>query len=211
MGLALTGLLQVDNTAPTIQLTETDVPNAKHRIIASGGVLYIQVEDGDGTTDGDLYLTGMNSADARLVAIRAVTTTMNGNLEVTGSITSDTGLLAGADAAAGAIGTYVWATHAASGTATAQFVLGTTYAGTALYPAGFGSFNASAGTAGTTKYSSGSAIASNLSANISSAVSSTDGSTGAVLAFSFAVLAVLGSIGLSTSGCNNGISPLILT
>ena len=59
---------------------------------------------------------------------------------------------------AGAIGTYVWATHAASATTTQQFVLGTTYAGTGLYPAGFGSAGASTTTAGTTKYASGQAI-----------------------------------------------------
>ena len=59
---------------------------------------------------------------------------------------------------AGAVGTYVWATHAASDTTTQQFVLGTTYAGTGLYPAGFGSASANTATAGTTKYTSGNAI-----------------------------------------------------
>ena len=58
---------------------------------------------------------------------------------------------------AGAIGTYVWATLAASDVAAAQFIFGTTYAGTSLYPAGFASLSAVLAT-GVVKYSSGNPI-----------------------------------------------------
>jgi hypothetical protein len=64
----------------------------------------------------------------------------------------------GGSTTAGAVGTYVWATPAASDLQAAQFVFGSTYAGTGLYPAGFASLAASTTTAGTVKYTSGNAI-----------------------------------------------------
>jgi hypothetical protein len=64
----------------------------------------------------------------------------------------------GGSTTAGAVGTYIWASPVSSSTADPQFVLGTTYAGTGLYPAGFASNNASTTTAGTTKYVAGNAI-----------------------------------------------------
>jgi len=63
----------------------------------------------------------------------------------------------GASTTAGAIGTYVWATLTGSDVAAAQFIFGTTYAGTSLYPAGFASAAAIVAT-GTVKYSSGNSI-----------------------------------------------------
>tara|TARA_R110000764_G_scaffold208495_1_gene294160 strand:+ start:197 stop:775 length:579 start_codon:yes stop_codon:yes gene_type:complete len=88
--LTLTDQLEVENASPSIRLRETDIPNAQHRIIASSGGLYIQAEDTDGTTDGDLYLTGMNSQDARLIDMRAATVTMTNDLEVTGDVQAAT-------------------------------------------------------------------------------------------------------------------------
>ena len=77
----------LSSTAPTFYLAETDTSN-QHRIIATGGSLYIQAADSDGTTDGDLHLTGYTNADLNLLNIKAVTTAMNGNIAATGSVTA---------------------------------------------------------------------------------------------------------------------------
>tara|TARA_R110002096_G_scaffold76147_2_gene180237 strand:+ start:24 stop:377 length:354 start_codon:yes stop_codon:yes gene_type:complete len=58
---------------------------------------------------------------------------------------------------AGAVGTYVWATSAASNTQAPQFIFGNTFAGTGLFPAGLASLSAATATNGM-KYSSGNAI-----------------------------------------------------
>ena len=58
----------------------------------------------------------------------------SGNIVATGSITSDTGLLAGAGAAAGAVGTYAFLIRN-----TAYVVFGSTYGGGGLRPAGLSS------------------------------------------------------------------------
>ena len=83
------GNIIASGTEPFIRISETDT-SAQHRIISSNGALFIQAEDSDGTTDGDMYLTGMNSQDARLITLRAVTVTMNGDLEVDGDVQAAT-------------------------------------------------------------------------------------------------------------------------
>lgn len=134
--LTLTDQLEVENASPSIRLRETDFPNAQHRIIASNGGLYIQAEDADGTTDGDLYLTGMNSQDARLIDMRAATVTMTNDLEVTGDVqaatfTGDGSALTGVGGSttAGDVGTYAFVARASS---TAHSI-GDTVAGSNLF------------------------------------------------------------------------------
>ena len=83
--LDVTGTLSVSSTQPVINLVETDTSN-QHRILAAGGSLYIQAADSDGTTDGDMHLTGYTNADLNLLNIKAVTTAVNGNLTVSGGI-----------------------------------------------------------------------------------------------------------------------------
>lgn len=85
--ITTTGTLTVSSTAPTLLLAETDTSN-QHRIIATGGSLYIQAADSDGTTDGDLHLTGYTNADLNLLNIKALTTAMNGDLTATGTVTA---------------------------------------------------------------------------------------------------------------------------
>jgi len=90
----INGNLSVSSAVPVINLLETDTSN-QHRIIATGGSLYIQAQDSDGTNDGDLHLTGYVNADLNLLNIKAVTTAMNGNLTVTGTVTGDGSTLTG--------------------------------------------------------------------------------------------------------------------
>ena len=79
--LVATGTLSVSSTQPVINLVETDTSN-QHRIIGSDGSLYIQAQDSDGTTDGDMHLTGYFNTDLNLLNIKAVTTAMNGNVGI---------------------------------------------------------------------------------------------------------------------------------
>ena len=58
---------------------------------------------------------------------------------------------------AGAVGTYVWATSAASTAQAPQFIFGNTFAGTGLFPAGLASLSVGTST-NAMKYSSGNAI-----------------------------------------------------
>ena len=81
------GGVTLSGTEPKLYISETDT-SASHRIVSSGGALYIQAEDSDGTSDGDLHLTGMLNQDLNLLNIKAVTTAMNGNLTATGTVTS---------------------------------------------------------------------------------------------------------------------------
>ena len=83
----INGTLSVSSATPVINLLETDTSN-QHRIIATGGSFYIQAQDSDGTNDGDLHLTGYLNDDLNLLNIKAVTTAMNGNLTVTGTVVS---------------------------------------------------------------------------------------------------------------------------
>ena len=69
----------------------------------------------------------------------------------------DSGVELGAPTTAGSVGTYVLATLEASHLAAAQFIFGTTYAGTSLYPAGFATQSA-IDSYGAVKYSSGNPI-----------------------------------------------------
>ena len=87
--LDVNGNITASGTDPTIYINETDT-SANHRIISSAGALYIQAEDSDGTSDGDLHLTGMNNNDLRLLNIKAVDTDINGNLSVTNRVTATT-------------------------------------------------------------------------------------------------------------------------
>tara|TARA_R110002153_G_scaffold246628_1_gene402507 strand:+ start:221 stop:574 length:354 start_codon:yes stop_codon:yes gene_type:complete len=58
---------------------------------------------------------------------------------------------------AGAVGTYVWATSAASNVQAPQFIFGNTFAGTGLFPAGFASLSVGTST-DSMKYTSGNPI-----------------------------------------------------
>ena len=87
--LDVNGNITASGTDPTIYINETDT-SANHRILSSAGALYIQAEDSDGTSDGDLHLTGMNNNDLRLLNIKAVDTDINGNLSVTNRVTATT-------------------------------------------------------------------------------------------------------------------------
>ena len=77
--LEVAGDVTVSGTDPIIYIKETD-NSAEHRIMSSGGALYIQAEDSDGTTDGDLHLTGWGNNDLSLLNIKAVNTELNGRL-----------------------------------------------------------------------------------------------------------------------------------
>ena len=77
----LNGDLSVSSATPVINILETDTGN-QHRILGTGGSLYIQAQDSDGTSDGDMHLTGYLNADLNLLNIKAVTTAMSGNLTV---------------------------------------------------------------------------------------------------------------------------------
>ena len=77
--LDVSGDVTVSGTDPIIYIKETD-NSAEHRIMSSGGALYIQAEDSDGTTDGDLHLTGWGNNDLSLLNIKAVNTELNGRL-----------------------------------------------------------------------------------------------------------------------------------
>ena len=79
------GDVTLSGTEPKLYISETDT-SSSHRIVSSGGALYIQAEDSDGTSDGDLHLTGMLNADLNLLNIKAATTAMNGNITVTGTV-----------------------------------------------------------------------------------------------------------------------------
>ena len=48
----------------------------------------------------------------------------------------------GGSTTAGAVGTYLWGTTVNSSTARPQFIFGSTYAGSGIYPAGFGASSA---------------------------------------------------------------------
>tara|TARA_R110000822_G_scaffold16510_1_gene56041 strand:+ start:245 stop:709 length:465 start_codon:yes stop_codon:yes gene_type:complete len=63
----------------------------------------------------------------------------------------------GGSTTAGAVGTYVWATSAASNAQAPQFIFGNTFAGTGLFPAGLASLSVGIDT-NSMKYSSGNAI-----------------------------------------------------
>lgn len=82
-------------------------------------------EIGSAVTSGVLY----NTTEKFSIEDAGVT--------VAGTVTSDTGLIVGVGVAAGAVGSYVWASTIPSNQAAIQFTFGTTYAGTDLYPAGF--------------------------------------------------------------------------
>ena len=79
--LDVNGNITASGTDPTIYINETDT-SANHRILSSAGALYIQAEDSDGTSDGDLHLTGMNNNDLSLLNIKAVNTTLNGQVGI---------------------------------------------------------------------------------------------------------------------------------
>ena len=92
------GNIIASGTGPFIRISETDT-SANHRIISAGGALYIQAMDSDGTTDGDMYLTGYNNDDLRQLSIKAVSTTLNGTVTATsyaGDGSALTGIAAGA-------------------------------------------------------------------------------------------------------------------
>tara|TARA_R110001632_G_scaffold45016_2_gene114472 strand:+ start:1636 stop:2022 length:387 start_codon:yes stop_codon:yes gene_type:complete len=73
-----------------------------------------------------------------------------------GSLTIN-GSSVGGSTDAGAVGTYIWATSAASTAQAPQFIFGNTFAGTGLFPAGLASLAANADT-DSIKYTSGNAI-----------------------------------------------------
>ena len=73
-----------------------------------------------------------------------------------GSVTID-GAAVGGSTTAGAVGTYVWATSAASTAQAPQFIFGNTFAGTGLFPAGLASLAVNTDT-NSMKYTSGNAI-----------------------------------------------------
>ena len=72
--------LFVSGPNPVINIVETGVN--QHRILGTGGSLYIQAQDSDGTTDGDIHLTGYNNNDLGLLRIKAANTTISGDLTI---------------------------------------------------------------------------------------------------------------------------------
>jgi len=72
--------LFVTGPNPVITITETGVN--QHRIIGIGGTLYIQAQDSDGTSDGDMHLTGYLNATLNLLNIKAANTTITGDLTI---------------------------------------------------------------------------------------------------------------------------------
>jgi len=109
----------------------------------------------DGSPDLNLTTVGATSViDMQVDGTRVGRFSASG-LDVDGTVTATA---FSSSTTAGAVGTYVWATSAASDLQAAQFVFGTTYAGTGLYPAGFASLVASEATTGTVKYTSSNAI-----------------------------------------------------
>jgi len=72
--------LFVSGPNPVINIVETGVN--QHRILGTGGSLYIQAQDSDGTTDGDMHLTGYNNNDLGLLRIKAANTTITGDVTI---------------------------------------------------------------------------------------------------------------------------------
>ena len=88
--LEVTGAIKATSAAPSLILFETDQAHTNgHRIRAGAGVLEIQAEDADGTTDGDIQLEGWGGASLRLLTLRATDTTITGDVAVSGGLTAN--------------------------------------------------------------------------------------------------------------------------
>lgn len=73
-------VIRIQGTSPILYIKETDT-SAQHRILSAGGSLYIQAQDSDATSDGDMYLTGYSGADANLIQLE----TANFDVQVGGT------------------------------------------------------------------------------------------------------------------------------
>ena len=92
--------LNLQDTSPRILLTDTDGTNQWTSISEGGGnTFYISRND---ATKGQHIFQQVAGSDYT----EAMRINTSGNVQITGSITSDTGLLAGAGASVGAVGTY---------------------------------------------------------------------------------------------------------
>lgn len=87
--LDVAGGIKATSGAPFLTLFEDDQAHTNgHRIRASAGVLEIQAEDSDGTTDGDIQIEGWGGASLRLLTLRATNTNVTGDLDVAGDLTA---------------------------------------------------------------------------------------------------------------------------
>lgn len=84
--LTLDDTLTIDGAAPAINISETDIPNS-HRIFASGGNLFFQAQDTDGTNDGTIVMSGYFAAAAKLIQASTSQFTVTGNSSVNGNST----------------------------------------------------------------------------------------------------------------------------
>lgn len=92
------------------------------------------VSTGEPLADGVIDTTDING-------VTATATEINYLDGVTSNIQTQIDNSGGASTTYGDVGTYVWGRRAFSGAAQAQFVAGSTYAGSTLYPAGFATPN----------------------------------------------------------------------
>jgi hypothetical protein len=87
--LDVAGSIKATSAAPSVQLFEDDQSHTNgHRIRAFDGVLEIQAEDADGTTDGDINIEGYGGAALRLLTLRATNTNVTADLDVAGDLTA---------------------------------------------------------------------------------------------------------------------------
>jgi hypothetical protein len=140
----------VNDIVEVVAWASYDVANVA--TAGQGALADSAVQPGDSLDAGDLINALPAISGAALTSLNSAS--LSGALPaIDGS--NLTGV--GASTTAGAVGTYVWATSAASSLQAPQFIFGNTFAGTGLFPAGLASLSVGAET-DSMKYSSGNAI-----------------------------------------------------